>query len=59
MFELINISKSFDVPVLKKINHRFVSGNIYVLKGISGCGKTTLLNIIGGIETTYEGEMIF
>lgn len=56
--QLKNITKTYSSPVLDNISISFESGKIYVIKGISGCGKTTLLNIIGGIETDFEGEII-
>lgn len=56
--ELKNIIKSYASPVIKGLSYKFTSGKLYVLKGVSGCGKTTLLNIIGNIETDYEGEVI-
>ena len=52
---LKHLGKSYDEPVLKGLNYIFESGCIYVIKGVSGCGKTTLLNLIGGIETPDEG----
>lgn len=55
--ELSNIEKSYDRKVLNEINCRFESGKIYVIKGVSGCGKTTLLNILGGLETHYSGKV--
>lgn len=55
--ELKNISKSYNSQVIKNLSYKFESGKIYVIKGVSGCGKTTLLNIIGGIETDFEGEL--
>ncbi len=54
---LENLSRSFREPVLKGINYEFESGKLYVIKGVSGCGKTTLLNILGGVDTSYEGEL--
>lgn len=54
---LENLSKSYTEPVLKDISYRFESGKLYVIKGISGCGKTTLLNILGGVEQKYEGKV--
>ena len=53
---LENLNKSFDGrPVLKDITYTFESGKLYVIKGVSGCGKTTLLNILGKVDTEYEG----
>lgn len=54
---LENIEKSYDRPVLKSINYSFETGKIYVIKGVSGCGKTTLFNIIGGLEKDYSGKV--
>ena len=54
---LENIEKSYDRPVLKNINYTFEAGKIYVIKGVSGCGKTTLFNIIGGLEKDYSGKV--
>ncbi len=52
-----NIEKKYDKKIINNINYEFESGNIYVIKGVSGCGKTTLLNILGGIEDDYEGNV--
>ncbi len=57
MLSIKNIEKKYDRPVLNKISHSFVSGKLYVIKGVSGCGKSTLLNILGGIETNFSGEI--
>ena len=52
----------------KKINNRtilnrqlfsFNYGKIYLIKGESGSGKTTFLNIITGIDNQFEGEVVF
>lgn len=55
--KLKHLSKSFACPVIKDISYTFESGKLYVIKGISGCGKTTLLNILGGVITDYGGEI--
>lgn len=55
--ELSNIEKSYDRTVLNDLSYCFESGKIYVIKGVSGCGKTTLLNILGGLETNYSGTI--
>ena len=57
MLELVNIEKSFEYPVLKKISYTFEEGKVYVIKGVSGCGKSTLLNIIGGLDREYSGSL--
>ena len=54
-----NLSKSYDGvnQVIKDFSFDFEKGKIYVIKGISGCGKTTLLNILGHLDTDFEGEV--
>lgn len=56
--ELKNITKSFNSPVIKQLSYTFEAGKLYVIKGVSGCGKTTLMNIIGGIDSQFEGEVV-
>ncbi len=51
-----NLSKAYDRMVLKDLSYCFETGKLYVIKGVSGCGKTTLLNILGGVETDFSGE---
>ncbi len=59
MIELKHLSKSYGKnKVLKDININFYDDNLYIIKGVSGCGKTTLLKIISGIITDYDGECI-
>lgn len=55
--QLQNVSKSFDTPVIRDLSYTFQPGKLYVIKGVSGCGKTTLLNIIGGLEQDFRGEV--
>ena len=58
MIKLENINKYYnDNYVLNSINLEFLDVKIYVIKGMSGCGKTTLLNIISGIDNNYEGNI--
>ena len=59
MLEFTDIEKSFDgKPVLRGVSYALGAGEILVLLGASGCGKTTLLRIIAGLETADAGELI-
>jgi glycerol transport system ATP-binding protein len=44
---------------LKKMDHVWQDGGAYALLGSSGCGKTTLLNIISGIVRPSHGRVLF
>ena len=60
MIELKNISKKFGSRQLfSDTNLQFEGGKIYALIGTSGCGKTTLLNMIGRLEPYDNGEIIY
>ena len=59
MLELEHIRKSFDgVPVLKDITLQVADGEIVSILGLSGCGKTTLLNLILGIADVDGGHIL-
>lgn len=51
--------KSEDDFALKELNHVWNDGEAYALLGASGCGKTTLLNIISGLLTPSQGRIFF
>ena len=63
MLKLENITKDYNsgdmiVHALKGINIEFRKSEFVSILGQSGCGKTTLLNIIGGIDRYTDGNLI-
>ncbi|WP_306111610.1 MULTISPECIES: ABC transporter ATP-binding protein [Roseovarius] len=50
---------SEDDFALKELNHDWTDGEAYALLGASGCGKTTLLNIISGLLQPSRGRILF
>ena len=59
ILELKNIKKSFSPgeAVLDDINIRVARGEFVTLLGSSGCGKTTTLRIIAGLEQADSGSV--
>ncbi len=54
-----NFSKSYDsVPVLKNISLEVNPGEIFVIMGPSGSGKSVLLKHVAGLETPTNGQII-
>jgi hypothetical protein len=63
MLKLKNITKTYisgneKVEALKGINIEFRESEFVSILGQSGCGKTTLLNIIGGLDRYTTGDLI-
>ncbi|MEG0617666.1 MAG: ATP-binding cassette domain-containing protein, partial [Oscillospiraceae bacterium] len=59
MLELNNITKSFGATeVLNGITLKVERGEFITLLGSSGCGKTTTLRMIAGLETPDSGRVI-
>ena len=60
MIELKNIAKSFgSLQVLHNINLSIKKGEVVSIVGPSGAGKTTLLQIMGTLDKTDKGQVIF
>lgn len=63
MLQLKNIVKDYAagdqaVHALKGVSINFRSNEFVSILGHSGCGKTTLLNIIGGLDKYTSGDLI-
>ncbi len=63
MLQLKNITKDYlsgdmKVSALKGIDLEFRKSEFVSILGQSGCGKTTLLNIIGGLDRYTSGDLI-
>ena len=44
------------LSILENINFEIYAGNIASVMGPSGCGKSTFLNIIGMMDSEFEGK---
>ena len=63
MLELKNIVKEYvtgdsKVEALKGVSLKFRENEFVAILGSSGCGKTTLLNIVGGLDRYTSGDLI-
>lgn len=63
IIELKSITKKYGTDeesiVLKDLSVGFDKGLTTAILGTSGSGKTTLLNLIGGIDSEFQGEFFF
>ena len=60
---LKNVTKEFPsgdgvLQVLKGINLEIYKNEFVIILGESGCGKTTMMNIVGGMDSLTDGQLI-
>ena len=63
MLKLKNITKDYvlgdtTVHALRGVSLEFRESEFVSILGQSGCGKTTLLNIIGGLDKYTDGDLV-
>ena len=63
MLQLKDIKKDYQtagtvVHALKGVSVEFRANEFVCILGASGCGKTTLLNIIGGLDHYTSGDLV-
>lgn len=59
MIELINVTQHYGVrPVLKRINLRIKAGELIVIVGPNGMGKSSLLGVMGGALRPQHGQVV-
>jgi NitT/TauT family transport system ATP-binding protein len=56
--EILDVGKDFLLPVIDRVSFSVEAGDFVCLLGPNGCGKTTLLRIIGGLETPSRGRVL-
>jgi NitT/TauT family transport system ATP-binding protein len=52
------VGKDFLIPVLDSVSFGVAPGEFVCVLGPNGCGKTTLLRILGGLEPPTRGEIL-
>ena len=51
------VGKDFLIPVIDRVSFAVEAGEFVCLLGPNGCGKTTLLRIVGGLEPATRGRV--
>lgn len=65
ILEIKNVSKTYNMAggttfkALKDINASFDKGELVSIVGESGSGKSTLMNLIGGLDSNFDGEITY
>ncbi len=52
------IGKDYLIPIIDSVSFAVEAGEFVCLLGPNGCGKTTLLRIVGGLEAASRGQVL-
>lgn len=61
IMEIQKVRYSYDNKrnVLNSISTSLDEGKMYAILGASGCGKTTLLSLLGGLDSPVDGQILY
>lgn len=61
LIEIDHVTFGYDASrtILNDVSLRFARGKVTAVLGGSGCGKTTLLRLIGGVHPANSGRVVF
>ncbi|MBD5836216.1 MAG: ATP-binding cassette domain-containing protein [Lactobacillus delbrueckii] len=65
VLELKGVKKYYKMPgggqyeALRGVNAKFAAGEMVAIVGESGSGKSTLMNTIGGLDSDFEGAILY
>ena len=60
MIRFNKLNRSFgETSVLKDVSFEIQTGELVCIIGASGCGKTTLLSLLGGLDSPTSGSILF
>jgi phospholipid/cholesterol/gamma-HCH transport system ATP-binding protein len=61
LIEIDHVTFGYDAsrPILNDVSLKFRRGQVTAILGGSGCGKTTLLRLIGGVFAANKGRVVF
>jgi phospholipid/cholesterol/gamma-HCH transport system ATP-binding protein len=61
LIEIDHVTFGYDASrvILQDVNLRFARGKVTAILGGSGCGKTTLMRLIGGVHEATSGRVVF
>jgi ABC-type multidrug transport system ATPase subunit len=57
MLRIHNLQKEYNKPVIRNFSYAFEKKGLYLLRGESGVGKTTLFRLIAGLEKADSGSI--